>query len=964
MFICVLVCLFFVGIDAAIPLAKTTIVKLGIYANIQNSNGSADSNAAQSLAGFLMAVDEINNNPTLLPTIRLNVVLGMGLNAFGGVIAAQEFLNSNFTFDRLTGQRIPTSSFINNNPIGVDFVVGAANDVETETSNMVLDNFLITQLHTVAQDSKFSLGRIRFGYKIQNVPVDSFAAQAWQEVVCNHFKWTKLAVLSTTDINGVKSSIEVAEGSYCQIDKMTVQSFDIGTTDFSLYIENVKKLGAVTFAVFCPPTTAGMLLEQMYDSGLLAEGTQVFGSRDLLSPKVIAAFQHPPNPPASRVKAIMRGILVLDYAPKYALHATTSGQQFVKNFKLLPNTVAVTRAGLSCNSSAALRKDDAGRYMYRFPDRHGRVVCAGLDYSTFDAAGTNMYAYAAYAYDAVYSYAAAIQLVLDSNSKDKNALTGDNVYDMLVNNVTLKAGATGFSRYFAGMPEFQYIAAGDREEGLYYSLHNFQPDVYNKAPSSGGFVQVGLWTVEGGLVLCTAETQQLLLVEGPSACATSVQYRTLDNRPPPDIRPDVLVVMDAGLAAALVAIGVVLCAFVVFSLAVVVYFRASKIMKASQPMMVSIILFGCLLGGLRVITGGLPLSDGTCNAWFWLGHLSFNIVFAAMSAKLWRVDKVVNTKSLKRIKVSEMRVVIITAIATAAVCVYLMISTVVGWPHLTFHSVTAANQTVRDEFCNLTYSQFQTTLFVLEGAALVYGTFLCYKTKDVPDAINEAKSITSAIVLLVSVCAVTFPVVFLIDLSTQVQQFIQDVAFAIATFGVVYIVYAPKIYVLLSGGDVDIKTGTQVAGAAGGASASVRQKAKEDKESRKKNAEEGDGAAVSSTLSKDMSEAMEFEKRACLAPIELVRKATYAEQAELCNNQIAVWKQLLIHTNAIFHSNSNSNSNSNSKSAGGESSQMGASVNLQRNSVAYEGSLANSEAEGAGTKMTVRKFSLLSTNIQ
>ena len=140
-----------------------------------------------------------------------------------------------------------------------------------------------------------------------------------------------------------------------------------------------------------------------------------------------------------------------------------------------------------------------------------------------------------------------------------------------------------------------------------------------------------------------------------------------------------------------------------------------------------------------------------------------------------------------------MTVVKYTALLVFCVCIYLMVSTAVGVPRKANHAVTFANQTTLDEFCDMKYPQMQTTLFVLEAASLLYGAYLCYRTKDVPDAINESSSVSGAILLLLGVCSVVLPVVFLVNLSTQVQEFIKGIAFAIATAGSLSMVSVPKI---------------------------------------------------------------------------------------------------------------------------------------------------------------------------
>ena len=542
-------------------------LKIGYYNDLYHDDGEVYNDGVQSFAAFMMAVDEINQSPTLLPNVHLNVALRTGHDPYGALEAAQEFLTVDFS-----RVGVSSSTYVGNTPIGVDFVVGAGDNDETEFSDMVLQQFNIVQLHTVASDTRFALGRSYTcnKYKVQNLPVISFQGMVWQEIMCNYFGMTKIAVFAASDTNSFRSSIEVADTTYCGLSKMTVQSFDIGTTDFTYVIDNVKATGALVFALFMPAASAGMLIEQMYDQGLMKEGTQVFANFNLLDPAVIGAFQNPPNPPASRVKAIMKGAMALSYVPNYSLWAGPGGRRFVRSFR---NLVATKTTSPSVCSS---RKDDTGKSMYQKVLSTGGSVCLGVDPAEVGVNGTGLYPYAAHAYDAVYSFASAVDLLLSSSNGDKSQLTGDNIYNMLVNNVTIseESGATGYVRYFAGMPEYNGQASGDREEGNVFAVYNFQDSAYDATKGANGFVQVGIWSLEGGgFVPCTAANRGLLTVQGAALCATTISYRTANNAMPLDTPATIVLSMNGGLRASLYAIGAVTVSFVLMFVAIVIQVR-------------------------------------------------------------------------------------------------------------------------------------------------------------------------------------------------------------------------------------------------------------------------------------------------------------------------------------------------------------------------------------------------------
>ena len=53
-------------------------LKVGLYANSHLSDGTSSDDGAQSVAGFLMAINEINKSPTILPNVHLSVALRGG----------------------------------------------------------------------------------------------------------------------------------------------------------------------------------------------------------------------------------------------------------------------------------------------------------------------------------------------------------------------------------------------------------------------------------------------------------------------------------------------------------------------------------------------------------------------------------------------------------------------------------------------------------------------------------------------------------------------------------------------------------------------------------------------------------------------------------------------------------------------------------------------------------------------
>lgn len=703
-------------------------LKIGLYANNFLASGSYDDNGAQSLAGFLMAINEINSIPSILPNVRLSVAFRSGSGVYGAITAAQAFTTANFTIDS-SGKRVLESTFIRDNPIGVDVILGAGNDDETEQINQVLNHFRIVQLHTVATSTILGVGQ-NFPYKVQTTPIISYEGMVLQHILCYHFAYEKIAIFATDDIDGIKSTIEIGDGNYCQIETIILQTFPADTTDFTTMISNAKASGAQIFVLFVPSATAARLLEQALDQGLLAEGTQVFGNSISMRSSIWSYFVD-----QSKAKDIMRGFIGIRYIPQYGVYSSDVGRGFAQRFNLQDDTISINALGVRlCNNST----DDTGQYLYQSHNSSdGSMTCSGLQFKRFFRNGKNLFPFTAHAYDAVYALAQGVQRILSVGTKD--SINGDSLHETFINDIYFE-GATGLVKFYPGMANFNFYAKGDREVGNTYFLYNFKSAVYDSTQGRKGYVPVAMWSLEtGGVTPCTADNSNLLGV----VCDTEFEYRTADNQPGSDTPPDIILRYPVQNVGSLIAVGTLVIICVLGSFSIIVKYRMSRLIRASSPAMIYIIHFGCLIGGIRTAIGGVNITDFSCCAVFWTGHLAFGVTFSALLVKTWRVHKVVNNKTLKRVRITGNQTVYMTCGMILGLCFYLLIATIVGKPHVDYVTIEYANQVSHMPICSFVYPELSTTLMVIEAASLMYGARLCYATKDAPDAINEAYFIAS-----------------------------------------------------------------------------------------------------------------------------------------------------------------------------------------------------------------------------
>ena len=708
-------------------------LKVGLYANSHLSDGTSSDDGAQSVAGFLMAINEINKSPTILPNVHLSVALRGGSGAYGAITAAQSFLTANFSTNS-HGRRVPSSSFIRNNPIGVDVILGAGNDIETVQTNQILNYFKIVQLHTVAMTTDLGIGQ-NYPYKVQTTPIISYQGLVLQQMLCNYFDIEKVTVFATDDNNGLKSVQELESNTYCSIKLLSYHTLSAGNKNFASAISLAKLSGSRIFILFMPSSSAALLLEQAYEMGLLVEGTQVFGNSLTTESSICSRFKNPSN-----AKNIMRGFIGIKYSPLFAVHSTSAGRNFAKRFSQQVNTVSIAKDGTKiCDNST----DDTNQHLYQAQSRGvGRFECSGLVYSSFLPNGTNMYPFTPHAYDAVYALAEGIQQILQVGGK--NSINGELLHTQLINNIGFN-GASGKIKFKNALSKNLFYTLGDREVGHTYLLYNFNEASYDASTSRDGLSIVAKWSLEsGGITPCTSDSE---LVKGGN-CISGFNYRNADNEPCSDTPPDIIVDLPSAIELFLVFMGSAVLLVVSISFCVILKYSQSRLIKASQPSMIYLIHLGCFLGGIRTIVGGMPYSDSSCQLAFYTGHLTLCVIYLPLLAKIWRLQRVFNNKSLKRLKLSWRLVISATVVIIILFAIYLAIAMVIGQPHKSSVRNEEYNQVTKTLNCGYNIPGFQLSLYILELITIAYSMVLINKIKDIPDPIDDVRfCITGAYVL-------------------------------------------------------------------------------------------------------------------------------------------------------------------------------------------------------------------------
>lgn len=297
----------------------------------------------------------------------------------------------------------------------------------------------------------------------------------------------------------------------------------------------------------------------------------------------------------------------------------------------------------------------------------------------------------------------------------------------------------------------------------------------------------------------------------------------------------------------------------------------------------------------------------------------------------------VNNTGFKRVKFSALDTVLMMAAIVGPLLLYLAILTGVGEPHMAALTSTVSNQDTQLLVCTAKYLQFNTTLYVIEGLFLLISGRLCWAIKDVPDSINESKYIALAMGVIILLCVLVLPIVYLLDLLPSDKEMVATVAFGLATMTVLATMVLPKAFILLAGMDVGGLEGALVPqvrpeGSRRLVPASVARRLSRDEHALKKEHKMADE-----------------KKKDELVMASSALKGSFADKIQIAREQVTKWKTFLIQLEEGSSGGSGSGGHSDSH---GSSSNISSSTHPNfkpvRGSNASQGSIAEEDEEGEG----------------
>ncbi|KJE94435.1 hypothetical protein CAOG_05078 [Capsaspora owczarzaki ATCC 30864] len=233
---------------------------------------------------------------------------------------------------------------------------------------------------------------------------------------------------------------------------------------------------------------------------------------------------------------------------------------------------------------------------------------------------------------------------------------------------------------------------------------------------------------------------------------------------------------------------------------------SSRIIVASSPTFLALILFGALLSYVWIFLAAPTPTDALCAAMPWVRHLGFCFVFGALFLKTYRIDRIFNNDAIKRIRMKDtvlfhymFRIVLMFAL-------YLAIWTGISRPISEVRVDITSDQTNQGVFVTqqlvprCSSNWFDSAILIVELMFLIWGLYLAIKVRHTPTAFNESKYIVVAVYNFVFVA-----VVLQIILQTAIKD--RDIAYVLESIYVIFtvsavvlLIFVPKVSLVRNGG--------------------------------------------------------------------------------------------------------------------------------------------------------------------
>lgn len=231
--------------------------------------------------------------------------------------------------------------------------------------------------------------------------------------------------------------------------------------------------------------------------------------------------------------------------------------------------------------------------------------------------------------------------------------------------------------------------------------------------------------------------------------------------------------------------------------------RLSPVVKASQPLFLVLICLGVFILASSIFPmaiddgfASVEACDKACMAIPWLISMGWSILFAALYAKLRRVNLVVrNALAFRSIKVSEKDVMLPFAVLFTCNLILMTVWTLVDpllWVRIQTSSTESYGACRVEDKESPAWKVIVSIVAVLNGAALIGANVEAYKARHVDTEFGESNYIGLIMGSYLQVVAVGLPLFFLVNDNPTARFFLTSSMVFLMCISVLLLLFIPK----------------------------------------------------------------------------------------------------------------------------------------------------------------------------
>ena len=370
-----------------------------------------------------------------------------------------------------------------------------------------------------------------------------------------------------------------------------------------------------------------------------------------------------------------------------------------------------------------------------------------------------------------------------------------------------------------------YLENGNRDPATgNYVLFNFQC----ASGSCTGYTG-GKWTADGGWDY-TAATGGSTTPDGKYMFSNGNTCNNEECNAPPDfLKPDEELNL---LGGGLVTVGNMLVAInyaIALTFAVITFQkRKHKVIRASQPMFLYMVLMGCCISTSTIIFFGLDdggdydkADDVNCMFQPIFYSLGFVFSFAALFAKITRIAKIFGNRKLAKVTITwvDMMKPIVGLLLVDLIILILWMNdaeAALKWERVPKTVDSMGNVLESTGLCRSDSPWFYGGLILgLHFFVLIYGNYMCYKSRNAGTAFSESKYVFMAMVSNLQIMALGVPMLVMVYDNPVSNYFMRTGIVFMNDVGVMLLIFIPKFQLVFFGTEEQLNAATSTSTSSG-----------------------------------------------------------------------------------------------------------------------------------------------------